>query len=119
MKLESSIPVQWLQTPIFGQAVSWIWAVNQIIAKNGKKLSQIIAKTGNIWKISPNMDAKITKNGKKKTMWTKVANFGNWTYLDIQSGGGGEKPIILLWTVQGDHFWGGTIHSLGMAWEQG
>jgi len=32
---------------IFGQAVPYIGA-NQIIAKNGKNLSQIIAKNGNI-----------------------------------------------------------------------
>ena len=85
---------------VIGQASSYI-EVNQIIAKNGKYLSQIIAKFGNIGtscplyrkqiKNSSQIIAKIgnnwtkvvliwmlevAKHGKKRT---KVANFGNWT----------------------------------------
>ena len=52
----------------------------KLLPKNGKNLSQIIAEIGNIWtRVVLIWMLKVAKNGKKR--WTKVANFGNWTYL--------------------------------------
>ena len=48
-KIESNYCQNWQ----YLDKLSPIRAVNQIIAKNGKKLSQIIAKTGNIWTSCP------------------------------------------------------------------
>ena len=62
-KIESNYCQNWQ----YLDKLSPIRAVNQIIAKNGKKLSQIIAKTGNIWtKLVQIWILKVAKNGKKR-----------------------------------------------------